>query len=119
MTWLVLVVLSLATYRVTRAIAVDEVAEPLRMALARRFPPSTYPLQRRETGHEIPETATVVPSWPVRLVYCEWCLSVWVSAALVLGAHYAGLVGPWRWVGFAWPAVAALSGAVTNWVSSK
>lgn len=119
MTWLVLIVLSLATYRVSRAIAVDEVTEPFRMAVARRWPPSTYPLQRRETGREIPDTADLVASWPVRLIYCEWCLSVWAAAALVLGAHFAGLVGPWRWVGFSWPAVAALAGLVANWASTN
>lgn len=117
MTWLVLVVLGLGTYRVTRLITTDTVTAPLRYALARRFPGGTRPLVRPETGKDIPETGEVHFHWVVELIYCDWCVSVWVAAVLVLAAHFTGLIGPWRWAGLAWPAVATLSGLVTNLAS--
>lgn len=114
MTWLVLVVLAAGTYRVARLVSTDEVTAPLRHAMARRWPPSTKPPMRWQTGQPVPDAASLVASWPVRLVSCEWCTAVWVAGAMVLGAHYCGLVHTWAWTGYSWPAVATGSGLVTR-----
>lgn len=74
---LLLVLMTLTTYRVTRLVVEDT------------FPPAVW-VRDRLTGHEwtIEEPYAVqrwrfVPAWVGDLVSCCWCTSVWVSAALV------------------------------------
>lgn len=115
--WLVLLVCVGATYRVAHAISTEEPGAPLRHFMARRFPPSTRPLVRPETGLPIPDTATVVASWPVRLLQCEWCTSWWIALALCVALYYLGTFASFEWALICWPAVATGSGVITRYVS--
>ena len=117
MTWLILVAVSLAVFRVTRLVTTDDLAAPARRALRRRFPPTAGPLYREETGLPIPDTATIRPHWLVALSSCRWCLSVWLAAAAVLLLHASGFLDSWRWVVLAWPAVAGAAGLLGDWSS--
>jgi hypothetical protein len=61
-----LVVLSLATYRLTRLVTRDTVFSSTRNKVWERFPPESSKL-----GY---------------LFTCEWCLSVWVASLLFISA---------------------------------
>ena len=97
MTWGVLVLATLASYRLTRLICLDEISEPWRTSLLRRFPPSD-------------DRGTTVHRWPVRWVNCPWCVSVWTSAVLTLAVQGAGYSYGWAFDAIAWLAVAAAVG---------
>jgi len=56
MNWLLLTIVALATYRLTRLVTADKITEALR---SRAF--------RRQSN------------WLGYLVTCDWCLSVWVA----------------------------------------
>lgn len=60
--WLTLVVLALATYRLSRLLVEDEVLAWLRERVWRRFPPST-----------------ALGYW----FTCYWCTSIWTGSLLV------------------------------------
>lgn len=95
---LLLVLLTLAVYRVTRLVVEDT------------FPPVAW-VRDRLTGHEwsigepyVVERWRRVPDWVGDLVSCCWCSSVWVSAGgTLLTWLVVGLPVPW----LVWPAVAA------------
>jgi hypothetical protein len=61
--FLVVTVLSLATYRLTRLFVVDTIFNPLREAVWSKWPPN-HPL-----GY---------------LFTCVWCMSIWSASLLVL-----------------------------------
>jgi hypothetical protein len=61
-----LVVLSLATYRLTRLVTRDTVFSSVRNKVWERFPPESS-----KFGY---------------LFTCEWCLSVWVASLLFISA---------------------------------
>jgi hypothetical protein len=60
--WLAFVVLSLAAYRLTRLAIDDTITEPARRRVLERLDPH---------------------GWLTELLGCYWCLSLWVSTALV------------------------------------
>jgi len=62
--WSSLLILALATYRITRLITRDEVLSNLRNKYFERFPPNQSKL-----GY---------------LATCEWCMSFWVASLLVI-----------------------------------
>jgi Protein of unknown function (DUF1360) len=116
--WLIVAVLALGTYRLAHAVSTEEVSEPARSWLARRFPPSTQAPRRWQTGEPIPDAADLRASWPVRLVSCEWCTAWWVAGGLCAACHaLAGGFATWGWTAISWPAVAAGSGVLTRYVS--
>ena len=78
--WLILILLSLATYRATRLVVYDS------------FPPIKA-IRDRITR----------PEWLHDLVTCHWCASGWISAALVAGTIWWAPHGcPLPWL--MWPA---------------
>lgn len=63
MTTLLVALVALATYRLTRLVTADQIAEPLRRAVIARN-----------------------PGWAGYLVTCDWCLSIWVAPWPALAA---------------------------------
>lgn len=86
-TWLLLLVLTLGTYRITRLLVKDD------------FPPIRAPREWIKRHG---------PEWTAELVTCPWCVSGWVSmAAVAAAAHYGNvplpvLCWPAVWAGAAW-----------------
>jgi hypothetical protein len=58
-----LLILSLAAFRITRVITTDNIAEDLRDAVWKKFPPST------KIGY---------------LLTCNWCMGLWVALAVFI-----------------------------------
>lgn len=58
-------ILALASYRATRLITTDEITEPIRNWIWKKWPPSTM------FGY---------------LFTCNWCTGFWISTMLVVGA---------------------------------
>lgn len=92
--WGVLVLCSLAGYRLARLVAVDDIGAPLRAATVRRWPGSA-----------------TRPSAAVIAVHCEWCLTVWTTAGAVAFARATGIL-TWSWplLALGWLAAAAVAG---------
>ncbi|WP_280476037.1 hypothetical protein [Nocardia farcinica] len=88
LTIVALVVYTLTVARLTRLITTDKLTAPMRDATIKRF------------GADSPVTF---------LVFCPWCMSVWVAAALAVpAAPVAGL--PWWWA----PGLALAASQVTG-----
>lgn len=62
MTWFDLVIYGLATYRLTRLLTRDVIAEPIREWVWKRRPP-----EKSKIGY---------------LFTCEWCMSIWTASLL-------------------------------------
>lgn len=89
---LLLVLMTLACYRITRLITIDT------------FPPVEW--ARRKIVQ-----AERLPKWLGKLVTCYWCSSVWVAAGLtLLVALTVGLPLPC----LVWPAIAAGSAWISH-----
>lgn len=73
MSWLKVVLVSLAVYRLTVLVTRDEITKWWREGLQRRY------------------TGSFVEFW-----FCPWCVSVWLGAGAVLLAIYQW--GWWQWV---------------------
>lgn len=58
-----LILLALATFRLTRLITRDQITAPLRNRVWKRFPPST------QLGY---------------LLTCDWCISIYVATLVVI-----------------------------------
>lgn len=93
-------VVTLAVARATRVIVFDDIAQPLRAWILRRWP---------------------LPSAPGKLVTCYWCAAVWISLLGCLFVHTVTCAAGWLpWHTFAllpvnWFAVAYASA----WVLDK
>ena len=110
MTWLGLVIVTLAVMRVTRLVVADDITEPLRQAVTRRWPYQSKPMIRTYDAQPITETAQLVPQWPTKLLACQWCVSFWLSLAGALLAHASGVLPTWTEFGWGWPAIAGGAG---------
>jgi hypothetical protein len=108
-TWGVLALLALASFRLTRFVTADALTEPWRRRLTARYPPHVEPLVDA-AGQYIPGSAHQVPSRVVVFIHCTWCVGVWTSLGLLLGAHFAGILPLWQYVGFGWPAISTVAG---------
>jgi hypothetical protein len=113
-TWLLMIVLSLATFRLTRLVVKDDFPPVLWMRdrVAGGWRPVTAGELAEVTSEEAsfpfrgdPESGEQitryvyrwkwVPQWLADLVSCPWCASGWVSGALVLLASFTtGLPAP-------------------------
>lgn len=113
MTPLTFLLISLASYRLTRLVTTDTITDRWRRWLTRRFPARTIPLFDTN-GDTVDGTATMKPRWIVELVNCDWCLGVWISAGVTGGAHWAGLAPSRPACILGWMAAAALSGVVSD-----
>jgi hypothetical protein len=110
--WLVIVLVCLATHRVTRFVTRDAfplVAGPRRWIENRwdPFDDATWTKwrglnrkQRRELVHQIREQGSNI-GWPnvfgrslAYLVTCDWCTSIWVGAGLIAVTRW--------WLGWDW-----------------
>lgn len=87
-----LLLLTLATARLTRLVTIDKIGEPLRQAVIRRY----------GADH-----------WLTYLLHCPWCMSVWLSTG--------GVLATWWTLGLAdatgltaWWGIPALSLAVSH-----
>lgn len=95
-TALLLVVMTLATYRLTRLLVTDA------------FPPIRWVRNKLAGGWAGPDQDVPIyrapwsPQWLADLVSCSWCASGWVSLGIVLGsAATIGVPAPI----LVWPAV--------------
>lgn len=86
---LALPLLTLASYRVWRLVALDTITEPIRSRVIFRDGP--------------------VWEWFANLITCPWCAGFWISGAASLGWLYA-MDLPLGWLALLWPAVSALVG---------
>lgn len=106
--WLLLIVMVLAVYRLTRFVVEDD------------FPPMLWVRHRIAGGWTGPDGETPVhrsrwsPQWLADLISCPFCASGWIALAVTGGV--------WATVGLAmpllvWPAVWALGGllAAQEW----
>ena len=105
---LLIAVLALATHRVTRLLTRDQVPlikRPRDWILAWIDPRDSA---GQEVGHApLGEFGRSI----AYLVECDWCMSVWVGAALTWAtATTVGL--PWPWL--VWPALSTVTGMITS-----
>lgn len=93
--WLLLIVMSLATYRLTRFVVDDT------------FPPVLWVRHKLAGGWTGPDDdvpvyrARWVPQWLADLVSCPWCASGWVAAGVTASV--------WWWVGLPVPVLVWLA----------
>lgn len=104
---------ALASFRLTRLVTTDELTEPFRHWVLVRFPPRVGTIED-QFGRPKPGTSRLVPSIPVAFINCAWCVSVWTSLGLLIAAHFAGLFPSWELLAFAWLAVGAVVGLITE-----
>jgi hypothetical protein len=114
--WLLLIIASLATYRLTRLVVKDDF--PPVLWLRDRLAGGWRPMTSQELSRGIPSdpdhqdiegVASVwarrwpwVPQWLADLVSCSWCASGWVSLAVILAVAFTvGVPAPV----LVWPAV--------------
>lgn len=110
MTLGVFLLLCLAGYRVTRGIVRDDLTAGFRAWVLARFPSRVGPKTNPISGAPIPDTAEPKIRWPVILVNCHWCMSVWVALVGVGVLHWRGYVHSWTTTVLAWLASAAVMG---------
>ena len=96
--FLLLILLALATYRITRLVTADDI---------------TAPARHRIIGEDGQKLAGTRLEKLGELLGCYWCVSMYVSAGLILIAQQVtgGVWYPW----LAWPAVAAASALIATW----
>ena len=61
--WLIFIIISLATFRITRVITTDVIFDVPRNKIWKKYPPHT------SIGY---------------LLTCNWCMSIWVASLLVI-----------------------------------
>lgn len=104
--WFLFILLSLATFRVTRLITRDD------------FPPVYWArtkIQNMRPEHTQGEGAKAHWEfwWLGELVSCPWCASGWVSLIAVFGVDVVlSLPLPWLWWLAVWGAAALVANAV-------
>lgn len=113
MSWGVLVLCTLGSYRLARLVTTDELTEPLRHWTLVRFPPRRGEIED-DLGRPLPGTARLVPSLPVTLVNCTWCVGVWTTLLLVVVAHLIGVLPLWQLVLLGWPAGSTVVGLISR-----
>lgn len=101
--WLLLLVMALATYRVTRLITTDD------------FPPvywARWKIIDARPSYVRQRDEQQMWWWLGELVSCPWCASGWVSLAIVFGTDvWASLPLPWLLWFAVWGAGALLASA--------
>lgn len=95
--WLTFALLTLATARATRLVTTDSITSSLRFRWFKRFPPG--PVHGRR-AHPLGV-----------LIDCPWCVSVWLSGAIVaVAAQRTSLPLPVAW----WAGVSELTGLIAS-----
>lgn len=93
-TWQVLIVLTLAVWRVTRAVVTDTVGAPLRGWLERRGAKREV-MRNQFSGEVLAERIVRRDGRPIswvayQVVTCPWCASAWIAGAAILLEYYQG-----------------------------
>lgn len=112
-TGLTFVLATLTAFRLTRLVTTDTITDRPRRWLLRRFPARVVPLHDTNGG-EVDGTATLKPRWIIELVNCDWCLGVWISAAVVGAVHGFGMAPDRGVCVLAWGGCAAVVGVVSD-----
>lgn len=79
--WIHLVILILASFRLTHLIVYDEITSFLRAPFLQEFYESD---ERGELVHRLEIKGTGLRHWTGSLLSCHWCVGVWSSACIVL-----------------------------------
>lgn len=80
-TWLNLVILILASFRLTRLIVYDKITAFLR----KPFIESTYELDKNGEFEEVIKIkGTGLTYWIGNLLSCYWCTGIWTTVAIIL-----------------------------------
>ncbi len=98
-------VITLAAARVTRLITTDDLTSGIREALA----------SSTEDGEPIATEKNAQVPWYVRLVNCDWCVSIYVALAAMVAAKFTHLASTWTWAAWCWPAAAFGSAGLLRW----
>lgn len=110
--WLLLVLLTLTTHRVTRLITADHL--PI-VAKPREFIQAWLAVYDAEGNLVGPRRWGVAGESIAYLLSCPWCMSVWVAVGLVFGALGSWSIPlPWLWVAAACSVTGFLSGVVES-----
>jgi hypothetical protein len=78
---LLITLLALACYRVTRLVTTDKIAEPIFEPFRQRLEDRW---QRKHYSEYVPDAVRYSPTWNSKLAFmlsCPWCLGFWVSGA--------------------------------------
>ena len=81
------ILIALATYRISRFFAVDTLFEPVRLPVQEWFERRWL---RRQPAEDQADMAAS-EQWNSKVSYllsCPWCLSIWVGAGVVAGVDY-------------------------------
>lgn len=113
--------ISLSTYRLTKLVTLDEIARPLRERIWNRWPPDAERAGLRWTGqhHVIRAADAKKPAVSLlgRLVRCPNCVSVWAAAFVTgLTVLYVSVPLPMLVLGAA-TALACLLSTLDRWAS--
>ena len=109
--FLLFVIYALCIYRLTRLLVEDTISDPVREWLRKR---SFGELVERDyvTGNVISRTPAPKPgspfSWAWKLMTCYWCLSLWISAVIVVVAYFNGSWFQYVCIPFAFSAIAGV-----------
>ena len=124
-----LIVLALATFRISRLVVEDTIFDVPRAWLLSRWPGDDTEFARSvarvdEQGRLFVDGTTTElvaveadllvaanPRWFGRWLECIWCVSVWVAAAVVVVAY--------NWDSFEWVAVPLALSAAAGWFDSS
>lgn len=108
---LLVVLMSLATYRATRLVTTDAIFDQPRDAV-RWFFEGRF--MRRQTEDKLREVADS-DEWHSKLAYfigCPWCVSLWVGGLLTLATM---LIVDVPYPLLVWPATSTVTGLLASW----
>lgn len=110
--WLLLVLILLATHRVTRLLTKDSL--PI-VDRPRAWIVATFG-RADAAGNLVGGRRWGRLGWSIAYLWtCPWCMSVWVAAGLVFGAGaWTSIPLPWLWVAAASTVTGFLSGVVES-----
>lgn len=113
-----LIVLALATARLTRLTTRDNITEPLRTRAHEWVMFDSRQRRARAAGDELPPALspvrTAVRMWVMKLIRCDWCVGFWWAAAVVVVFAIAGDAAGVQ-IAIGALAVAHLVGLVAEW----
>lgn len=108
---LLVVLMSLATYRVTRLVTTDTIFDKPREAVRWFFEGRFLRKQPDDKRQEL----ALSDDWHSKLAYfvgCPWCVSLWVGGLITLATM---LVADVPYPPLVWPATSAVTGLLASW----
>jgi Protein of unknown function (DUF1360) len=111
--WGVLVLVALASHRLTHLVTSDSITARWRERMLWRYPPTVEPMLDG-AGDDIPGSARQVPHPVIVFIHCDWCVSVWVSAGVLVVTHFLGLLDSWQLAALAWLGVSSVVGFLSR-----